>query len=281
MVFRRYKPAPPLSDFIENLWLYEGYASPHAKERIFPSGTFELVFNLHDNELRIFKPEEPDKCNRFSGALVSGPYEESFLTDTPEEASVMGVHFKPAGAAAFLGCSAQNFNDLHVDLEQVWGAVSREIHERLCASRSHAERFRLLEKLLRDRLQRTPTRNCAVATALNTFHLIGKRIRTRQLAREAGLSEKRFIDVFKAEVGMTPKMFDRILRFHRVIVAVRNNDTPDWTKIATDFGYFDQSHLIRDFRAFSGFSPENYAARLRKLRMLGSHVKFNHLPLAE
>jgi AraC-like DNA-binding protein len=281
MVFRRYKPGPPLSDFIENLWLYEGYASPHAKERIFPSGTFELVFNLHDNELRIFKTQTPDKCNRFSGALVSGPYEEFFLTDTPEEASVMGVHFRPAGAPAFLGFSAQNFNDRHVDLEQVWGAVSREIHERLCAGISHAERFRLLEKLLRDRLQRTPTRNGAVATALDTFRLVGKRIRTRQLAREAGLSEKRFIDVFKSEVGMTPKMFDRILRFQRVIVAVRNNDTPDWTKIATEFGYFDQSHLIRDFHAFSGFSPENYAARLRKLRMLGSHVKFNHLPLAE
>jgi hypothetical protein len=84
MLFRSYKPSPPLSDFIETFWLYEGYDSPHFKERIFPSGTFELVFNLRHNELRIYKASHPDQCDRFSGAIVSGPYYGFFVTDNSE-----------------------------------------------------------------------------------------------------------------------------------------------------------------------------------------------------
>lgn len=72
MLFRSYRPSPPLSDFIENFWLYEDYESPHGKERIFPSGTFEIVFSLRQNQLRIYKAAHPDRSERFSGAIVSG-----------------------------------------------------------------------------------------------------------------------------------------------------------------------------------------------------------------
>jgi hypothetical protein len=94
MLFRSYKPPPPLSDFVENFWMYNGYESTHFQERILPSGTFELVFSLQDDQLRIYKAAQPDRCERFSGAIISGPYNGFFVTDTAEEVSVMGVHFK-------------------------------------------------------------------------------------------------------------------------------------------------------------------------------------------
>jgi AraC-like DNA-binding protein len=55
---------------------------------------------------------------------------------------------------------------------------------------------------------------------------------------------------------------------------------PDWGELALDHGYFDQSHLIRDFLAFSGFTPAGYLQRLSGLRRERMHVKFNHLPQA-
>jgi hypothetical protein len=57
MLFRWYKPVPPLSDFIEHFWLYEAYASAYVHERILPTGSFEMVFNLCDNQLRIYEDE--------------------------------------------------------------------------------------------------------------------------------------------------------------------------------------------------------------------------------
>jgi hypothetical protein len=148
MLFRSYKPSPPLSDFIESFWLYDGYEFPHLQERIFPSGTFEMVFNLRDNELRIYKAEEPDPCHRFSGAIVSGPYNGFFVTDTAEEASVMGVHFRQGGAFPFLGLAANELADIYIDLDTAWGRWATEVRERLSAARSPARRFRLLEQSL-------------------------------------------------------------------------------------------------------------------------------------
>src|SRR5690242_10800034 len=111
MFFHSYKPAALLSDFVENLWVYNGFAAPRLRERIFPSGTFELVFNLHSDEIRIYKGSQANECVRLSGAIVSGPYAGFFVTDTALEASVVGVHFKPGGAFRFLGVAANELAD--------------------------------------------------------------------------------------------------------------------------------------------------------------------------
>lgn len=274
-----YRPLPPLSDFIENFWLYEGYESTHVKERILPSGTFELVFNLRNNQLRIYRAASSDCCERFAGAVVSGPYDRFFLTDKREEAAVMGVHFKPGGALPFLGVAADELAHMHINLDTVWGGAT-ELHERLCTTTSPAHRFRLLEKSLLSNLSRPLKHHPAVSLALSGFCRDNTRAVVRELARSAGLSDHRFIDVFSFEVGLKPKLFNRVQRFQRVLASVHRISRPDWAQLALNVGYFDQSHLIRDFIEFSGFSPGDYFHRLSSLRKQGSHVKFNHLPVA-
>jgi len=154
MIFRSYQPSPVLSDFVDFLWAYKGFDSPRLKERIFPSGTFELVFNLRDDEVRIYKDARPDVCRRYSGAIVSGPYAGPFLTDTALEASVMGVHFKPGGAFPFLRPPADELRDTHIDLEAIWGRAVAEIRNKLCETISLARRFHLLERFLVSRVYR-------------------------------------------------------------------------------------------------------------------------------
>src|SRR5215469_4866206 len=127
MLFRSCKPVPPLSDFIENFWLYDGYSCAHAHERIFPTGTFELVFNLRNDELRIYEDSKSLLRSRYSGALVSGPYNGFFVTDRAEGASVMGVHFRPGGAFSFLGLSVYELANAHTDLATIFmGEVEGE-----------------------------------------------------------------------------------------------------------------------------------------------------------
>jgi hypothetical protein len=73
VLFRSYTPAPPLDRFIENFWCYQGYSSPHLKERILQDGTFKAVFNLQHDELRIYDGWQPIHYRRYSGAIVSRP----------------------------------------------------------------------------------------------------------------------------------------------------------------------------------------------------------------
>ena len=190
----------------------------------------------------------------------------------------MGVHFKPGGAFPFLGPTAHEMADAHINLDALWGRQAAEIREKLSAIGSPEQRFLHLEKLLVARLRGSPEHHEAVALALDRFARPGSRTATRDLAQEAGISQKRFIDVFRSEVGLAPKIFNRIVRFQRVLAIVHGRSAPDWTQLALDSGYFDQSHLIRDFLAFSGLCPADYLGRLRDLREQGLHVKFNHLP---
>jgi AraC-like DNA-binding protein len=170
--------------------------------------------------------------------------------------------------------------DTHIDLDTIWGRWATEIREQLSATASPVRRFRLLEKSLLSRLFRPLEHHPAVSLALDGFRLDNERAVVRRLARNACLSDRRFIDVFRFEVGLKPKLFNRVQRFQRALALVHRIPSPDWTQLALKHGYFDQSHLIRDFLAFSGFSPADYLRRLNDLRKQRSHVKFNHLPLA-
>lgn len=277
MLFRTFKPASFLSGFVDNVWLYEGYEAEHSNERILPSGTIELVINLHEDELRIYRTDELNECTRYSGAVVSGPYKRGFASDTAEEAFIMGVHFKSGSAFPFLGIPADELAHAHVDLNDIWGAAARSLRDELCEAATAEERFRILQAALIGHLSRPLERHYAVSAALESIEQDNDPP-VRKLARQVGLSERRFIQVFRSEVGMTPKVFSRIQRFQRTRTFIENLEAPDWPSIAMQFGYFDQSHLIREFREFSGTSPEAYLRQHNRYVDDGVHIKTNHLP---
>jgi AraC-like DNA-binding protein len=244
-------------------------APAHARERILPEGTVELVCNLAEDEIRIYDAEGAGAVRRYSGTVVSGAFSGCFGIDTREHASIVGVHFKPAGAFPFLGLPLHEVADTHVDLESIWGGAARALRERLCAAPLPADRFRLLEAALLDRLQRPPRRHPVVPYALAQLEQPDHSVAA--VAERAGLSHRRLTDVFRAEVGMTPKLFARIRRFERAVELARRVRDPEWARLAQGCGYFDQSHMIRDFAAFSGLTP------VELLGQSSSHVKDGHL----
>jgi AraC-like DNA-binding protein len=276
-IFNFYKPKPPLSKFVDSFWLYEGYEPEHKIERILPTGTLELVINLRQNRLRFYDAEYPEICSRLSGAVVSGAFGRGFAPDTAEVTFIIGVHFKPGGAFPFLGLPAGDLADTHVDLETLWGPAAGRLRERMGEARTSAERFQLLEEALLNRLGHGVEQHYAVSTALEMFvkHQVGPRV--REAAKNLGLSQRRFIQVFKAEVGLTPKLFSRIQRFQQTRTFIQHHPSINWADLAVDLGYFDQSHFIREFLEFSGLSPTDYINRHKRLIEPNVQVKRTHL----
>lgn len=263
MLQRSQVPAGPLSRFVDRLWFVHD-APQHPYERVLPSGTLELVINLEEDEIRIRDRARPERWNRHSGAVVSGAYGSYFEIESRVHAAMIGVHFKPGGAFPFLGVSPREIADSHVDLRALWGADAAELRDRLRAAVSLRERFALLEEALRARCRcETRPEVRAGIRALDRLETV------RSAARRAGLGERRFFDLFRTEVGIAPKRFERLVRFQRAL-AMSRCDT-DWARIAIEGGYFDQSHLIRDFVAFSGFSPDELAGR--RDRVKEEHVR--------
>jgi AraC-like DNA-binding protein len=220
MLYRFYVPASPLDSFIEDFWFYDGDRPAHLKERIVPSGTAELVINLRDNEFRIYDRVRRGLCERFSGAIVSGPYERFFVIDTAEDTAVLGVHFKPGAAFPFFNLPVSELVDNHMDLETLWGRSVRELRERLRAATTPTQKFRILEAALRGRLSGFCIQHGAVRFALDALSRFSSTT-VRDVTERVGLSQRRFIEVFKAEVGLTPKLFHRVQRFQRILALAR------------------------------------------------------------
>jgi AraC-like DNA-binding protein len=271
MFLRTYTPGPPLDECVERFWLCSDTPS-HPRERILPSGTVELVINLSDDEIRIYAPLHPECPRRYSGAVVSGPYSGCFLIDPLQHASIIGVHFRPGRAVPVIGVPASELADAHVDLEALWGRAAAELRERLCAAATPARAFAVLEEVLLGRLRQSRPRHGAIPVALDAFEQADPGVKVRDLAGRVDLSQRRFIQLFTAEVGLTPKLYGRVRRFQRARELVRKATEPDWAAVALACGFFDQSHLIRDFGEFSGLSPVAY------VNQRIDHVLLNHVP---
>jgi AraC-like DNA-binding protein len=243
---------PPLDASVELLWLYESSVT-HAAERLLPTGSMELVITL----------EAPQH-----EALIAGAYSRFAVLDTSQPALVLGAHFRPGGAYPFLRMPAGELHNLDVALEDLWGAAAaRLLRERLCAAPSPEAKFAILEQAMIAQAT-TLERNGAVAWAVGEL----KRSTVARVTSAIGMSGRGFIEAFRRETGYTPKVYARIQRFQRLLRRVhRTAAEVDWSDAALACGYYDQSHLIRDFRAFSGLSPSDYLARRTE------HL--NHVPM--
>lgn len=266
-----YIPGPPLSDFVALFWWYGGEDPAHAKERLLPTGTVELVINLRQDRLRVYDRQDTDRFQAFGGALVCGPQSEFSVIDTADQASVIGVHFKAGGAFPFFKPPASELHNSYASLETLWGAEAGYLREQLLAVKTTAARFRILEQTLLAQAAQPLARHPAVCFALKELQYPQSQM-IANVTEQIGLSSRRFIQVFREEVGLTPKLFGRIRRFQAALRLIQKGQSVDWTDVALSCGYFDQAHFIHDFQAFSGLSPTTYLARRNE------HL--NHVPLS-
>ena len=256
-------PTPALANVVEYIWASQG-APAHSRERVVPTGTLELFVSVVDVESRIRDAAGRDRWSS-GDAGVAGAYRHPFTFDTREAASVVGVHFKPGQAGVVLGVPPGELMDRHVDLEAIWGRRARELRERLCAATTTSERFAILEAELVSRLDARRV-HPAVTYALDV--LSRPQARVGDIAKAASLTPRRLIEIFTATVGITPKRFARVLRFHRA-TALARSAALDWTRVAHRCGYYDQAHLIHDFRELADMTPSD-------LMRAKVHVKEHH-----
>lgn len=273
MSFARHVPAPPLSRFVELLWLYEGHAVSHEKERILPTGTMEIVIALDDDTLRVYDRDDVERATHFRGGLLSGVQTGYNVIDAAGTQTLLGVHFRPGGAFPFLGMPAGELCDATVSLGDLWGAWAGELCERLLEASTTEARFRILERGLLERAFRPLEGHPAVRCAIGHLCDAPGTARIADVAARIGLSSRRLNQVFGDEVGLTPKLFSRVWRFQDALQRIAAGGDVDWMDIAIGCGYFDQPHFIHDFRAFTGLTPTEY------LSAATEHL--NHVPLKD
>lgn len=256
---RHVRPAPPLGRFVDCLWYLDGVAGSHMRERALPTGAMDLVVDLSASAVRLFRSETDLAGSTFRGPVLCGAHSEYFVIESARGQMVLGAHFKPGGAAPFLGAPAGEFAAANFSLEDIWPpSEARRLHQRLLEAPSPDARLALLENVLLRRLSKARLPHPAAEHALLRLSANPSVLRIAELRDATGYSAKLFIRLFRDACGFSPKVFARIQRFQKVIARLGGGHRVEWADVALEGGYYDQPHLNREFRAFSGVSPGDY-----------------------
>ena len=254
------RPIAPLMPHVEMLWASERGAQPHAREFNLPTGRVDIVIPLLDGQrISRYRSHDDAAGEHFDGAVVHGAHDRACQRDTGGTSCVVGVHFKPGGAAAFFGGALPALRNRTVPLNALWGASARALREELQDTPGLHARLLRLEAFLMARLALAPLADRLMAQAVQAMALDPTAAHVEPLQRASGLGPTRFIARFERHVGLTPKRHARVQRFHMLLSRLALAPSSDWALTAAEAGYADQSHLIHEFKRLTGMTPTAYA----------------------
>lgn len=260
MIYLEREPGPLLRPWVRILWYAHGMGFAHRRERILPTGCAQMIINLARDY--ILDCPEGKPVTHMSPALIVGQRSVYEIVDPSDMADLIGVVFEPGALPAFLDDAADRVSNDYVPLEGVC-ARAGALRDRLQELSGPNERLRCLEFYLVDKFAARqedgkPALHPAVRFALRELGQSPSMTGVAAVARGTGWSERRFSQIFREEVGFSPKVWCRIQRFQRVVRRLHRGEEVRWPELALACGFYDQSHLANEFRAFSGVSPTTY-----------------------
>lgn len=250
-IFKIIQPTAIFAPYIKNYWLLKTACNSPTLVRTVPCGMMNLIFHrgnhllsVHDNELH-------------PRAFLAG-HEKTFADlEYVGQINMISVVFRPLGVKAFFDLPMNSINNLRVtagDLEdKALGALELSI-----ASTENDERcILLIEEFLLKRLTHLAEHKLMRIDAAMRLINSGQ-TDLALLADAACLSRKQFQRVFSEHVGSNPKEFSRTIRFQRALHKLEICPRISLTALACECGYFDQSHMIKEFKTLSGYAPSEY-----------------------
>lgn len=252
--------SPPLSRLVETIWDCDLPLQQHGLERLMPVAKVNVIINLAEDETRVYEPDTLS-CRRLSGFTLDGPRDRHSVIDTREQTAVMGVVFRPGGAAPFFRERIDMLRNEYIDLFDLLGHEATHLRARLLDTRAAEVRLAILCNWLSARAEHSSPSSRVLVHAVSLLDRSPQTHRIGDVASACELSPRRLHALFSEQVGMSPKRYARLQRFHRVIASVHQKRDVDWAGVAFDCGFHDQPHLAREFRAFSGLTPSAYVAQ--------------------
>lgn len=246
MIYREYPPHPALRAHVACLWTARVAApvsasAPHV-HRVLPDNCVDILW-------------QDDGRQAYAVGMMSA----SFLVPAARPVRTVAVRFRPGAAGAFLGAPLHPLTDARAQLADLWG---RSLADRLddalwTDDLTDRQRIALVERELLRRLAGMAAHGGSLGLrAVAAIEAAHGAQPVEALADTLRVSRQHLALQFRQQVGLTPKLFARICRFRRALALLRDPGRDgDLAALAADCGYFDQSHLMRDFRDFADSTP--------------------------
>jgi AraC-like DNA-binding protein len=229
-------PDNHLRPYIECYWSQSNNVAPHI---VLPDGCIDIVFNE-------------------GAGFVVGTMTAPIVVEPL--GSYVGVRFRSAKASAFLNFDASELTDQKTELRNIAHLDGSGLVERLFDAKTLSKKIQVLNTTLSSWFR--PKTNDNVDDVIQKIAETQGNISINSICNSVDLSRQHLARLFQEYVGIRPKQFARVIRFQALLKNVRQNRKKiNWADQAAMLGYYDQAHLISDFRQFSGTSPEKFTSR--------------------
>ena len=234
-------PSPALKPYILCYWTLQSNTKLNAPftYQIVSDGCVDLLIN----------------CTRFEKLVVVGAAQRATAVSIPDEFNYFGIRFLPGAFNTFFKIPLKELANQMLVCDDVWGNELKTFEAQLFSAASLLERIAISEKYLLQRLATTPKKpHQQLLVTLNAIYQHQGQLPLDSNA-EYDISPRQLRRIFDRYVGISPKAFARVVRFQSVLGAMMQAPKSEWNTLFFDFGYYDQSHFIREFNDLYGASP--------------------------
>jgi AraC-like DNA-binding protein len=249
MKFRRIDPPKRLTKIIECYWIAESDDPTPEVQKIIPDGFPEVIFHFGDP----YRIKLRNKWEQQSTSLLAGQITGHFFLENTGVSSILGLKFHPTALTKLFDISMKEITDQVVPLN----TCTEKLNPLETAIRTQ-ENFDARINLVNEYLNALPEVNhSAIDEAVRLIFESKGTISVTELATTVGIGERSLERQFRKFVGLTPKFYARIIRFSHIFQTV-TSEQRSWTQLGLEAGFYDQSHFIKNFKAFTGEDPSVY-----------------------
>jgi AraC-like DNA-binding protein len=260
-LFKTYRPHPLLQPYIGSIFVLETKTGLPKSEfsMIAPNGQIKLVIPYKNNMRSTIGGVKREHLE--ASCFVIGLTTQAALIESDFEYGNLCVEFKPQGAYRFFQGSLSGLTDGIFDSYSVFNLPGRELQERISQHEDLDGKVRLLQQFLLQRFAALDKSDPITDYAVDRIVASGGLISINDICEEIRCSRRYLLAKFMNYVGLSPKEYSCVVRFNRIYKSINLNPTAG----QNDDTYHDQSHLIREFKRFTGFTPGDYIRRSNRL----------------
>ncbi len=260
-MYHEHPPHPILQDAVKCFWVHEGSYSVDQVQDITPDGCVELIFNFGSPYLlgTATPPRE------LPAAILVGFQKQTLPVRVDGTVKVVAGRLFAWRALALLESEVCAHTNSVTAVGPGWDGLVQRLESQVTRGRYEEAWTTLQDFLIPRALLRAYDLRLVQAAARLLYHTRGQ-CRIEDLANLCHTSVRQLQRSFQRAVGTSPKFFARTLRFEQAQRRLMLAPEADLTRLAHECGYFDQAHFIKEFRAFTGKTPSEYARQMRDLQ---------------
>lgn len=251
MLYKRIDPTSSLKSFIDCYWIIEDdeQTSP-TLQKIIPDGFAEVIFHYGDPYRLILLDQVGLQANK----LIAGQIDRHFFIENTGRTAMIGIKFNPTALTHLFDLDMQTFTNTVSDITTI---PRLKPLAALLNQAPYEEMIIKFDHFFLQLIERSPIKKHVIDAAIELIFEQNGMVSIQEMSEQLNTSQRQIERYFKRYIGLSPKLYTRIIRFNYIFELMKNADH-NWQDLVFKSGYYDQSHFIKNFKEFTGEDPTKY-----------------------